>query len=251
MTPDQYIRKVINKKKSPNLTFYDTKLTDIKNVLRKWAGSQLSQIKLSGSCIKKTAIKGKSDCDLFISLKSDTKETLKEIYNSLNNKVKSEGYRTREQNVSIAIKTNGLDIDLVPGKIQAGYKNYHSLYLSKNDSWLQTNIDIHINKVLTSGRQEEIMAAKIWRELNGLKFPSVYLEMVIMEALKYKNKNQPSTNFLTVLEYLSNSFLDKKFIDPSNSNNCISDMIFKYQKEEIRKIAKASLKQDNWKNIIW
>ena len=251
MTPKEYIRKIIDEKKSPNLSYYDPRLTDIKKVIRKWADTRLSQIKLSGSCVKKTAIQGKSDCDLFISLKSDTKETLKELYYSLNDAVKAEGYTTREQNVSIGIQANGLKIDLVPAKIQAGKRNFHSLYLRRRDSWLKTNIDIHINKILASGRQEEIMALKIWRELNALKFPSVYLEMVILEALKNKNKNQPAKNFLSILEYLSSSFLDKKIDDPSNTNNCISDMIFKYQKEEIVRKAKASLEHGDWENIIW
>ena len=53
MTGDDYIRRIISKKKSPNLTFYDPKLTHIKGVIRKWAGSQLADIKLSGSCVKK------------------------------------------------------------------------------------------------------------------------------------------------------------------------------------------------------
>ncbi|MFK7797547.1 MAG: nucleotidyltransferase [Aureispira sp.] len=251
MTADNYIIKIINKKKSPNLTFYDSRLTDIKRVIRKWAGSQLSEIKLSGSCIKKTALKGKSDCDLFISLKPTTSNTLKYIYESLNNSVKSAGYNTIKQNVSIAIKTNGLDIDLVPARIIAGSKNYHNLYLSKKDSRLQTNIEIHINNVVNSGRQEEIMAAKIWRELNGLKFPSVYLELVIIDALKYKRKKQPAKNFITVLEYFRDSFVNKSFIDPSNSNNFISNMIYKYQKEEIQKAARKSLKQKNWEDIIY
>ena len=67
MTPKEYIRKIIDEKKSPNLSYYDPRLTDIKKVIRKWADTRLSQIKLSGSCVKKTAIQGKSDCDLFIS----------------------------------------------------------------------------------------------------------------------------------------------------------------------------------------
>ena len=200
---------------------------------------------------KKTALKGKSDCDLFISLKSTTSNTLKEIYESLNDAVISAGYSTKKQNVSIAIKTNGLDIDLIPARIIAGNKHYHNLYLSKKDSRVKTNIDIHIKNVINSGRQEEIMAAKIWCELNDLKFPSVYLELVVIDALKYKRKNQPAKNFITVLEYFSNSFVNKLFIDPSNSNNSISDMIYKYQKEEVQKIARKSLKKSNWKDIIY
>ena len=251
MTGDEYITKVINKQRASNITFYDTRLTEIKNVVRNWAGGQLSAIKLSGSCVKKTALKGKADCDLFISLKSDTTNTLKEIYDTLDTHVAKSGYSTRRQNVSIGIKSNGLDIDLVPAKIHSGYKNYHSLYLSKKNSWTQTNIDIHINNVVSTGRQEEIMATKIWKNCHDLKFPSIYIELVVIQALKYKNKEQIEKNFITVLEYLRDTFVDTIFVDPSNSNNVISNMIFKYQKEEIQKAAKKSLNEQYWKNIIW
>jgi hypothetical protein len=251
MTGDEYLTYIINKYKAPSLTFYDTRLTEIKNEIRNWAGNQLSEIKLSGSCVKKTALKGKADCDLFISLKSSTTETLSEIYNLLDTHFVNAGYSTRRQNVSIGIKANGLDIDLVPGKIHAGYKNYHSLYLSKKNSWTQTNIDLHIQNVTSTNRQEEIMLTKIWKDCHSLKFPSIYVELVVIHALKYKNQGQLQRNFLTVLEYLRDSFVDTTFTDPSNTNNIISDVIYKYQKEEIKKIANNSLDEQYWKQIIW
>ena len=54
----------------------DTRLTEVKNIIREWAGIQLSGITLSGSISKGTALHGTADCDLFISLKSDTTQTL-------------------------------------------------------------------------------------------------------------------------------------------------------------------------------
>ena len=251
MTADQYIRDVINKKKSKNLTFYDPRLTEIKNVIREWAGHDLYKIKLSGSCLKKTAIKGKSDCDLFISMKSDISDTLSELYYSLDEHVRDAGYKTRLQNVSIAIRTNGLDIDLVPARIQQGYYNYHSLYTRKYDSWLKTNIDIHIKQVLDSGRQNEIIALKIWRTLNHVKFPSIYLDMVVIHALKHKRRTDTANNFLKVLEFLTDEFWNTPFVDPSNTNNIVSDLIDENQKEKICNTACKSLNQNHWKNIIW
>jgi hypothetical protein len=251
MTSDQYLKNIIDNYKAANLTFYDTRLTDVKNEIRKWAGNQLSEIKLSGSCVKKTAIKGKADCDLFISLKSDTTNSLSEIYNLLDTHFTSAGYTTRKQNVSIGIKTNGLDIDLVPGKIHSGYKNYHSLYLSKKNSWTQTNIDLHIQNVTSTGRQDEIMLTKIWKDCHSLKFPSIYIELVVIHALKFKNKGQLAKNFMTILEYLRDSFVGTKYTDPANTNNIISDMIYKYQHEEIQKAAKSRLNEQYWEQIIW
>lgn len=251
MTGDEYLKSVVVDHQAPSLTFYDKRLTDIKNEIRKWAGTQLAELKLTGSCVKKTALKGKADCDLFISLKSNTSNTLEEIYNSLDKYITDAGYTTRRQNVSIRINTSGLDIDLVPGRIQLGYKNYHSLYLSKKKSWTQTNVDLHIQNVTATGRQDEIMATKIWKDCHNLKFPSIYIELAVSQALKYKSKGQLEKNFSSVLEFLSGSFIDAVFTDPANSNNTISDMIFKYQKLEIQKAAKESIEEEYWEQVIW
>lgn len=251
MTGEEYLLNVVSNHKAPNLTFYDPRLTAIKIVMRKWAGQYLSEIKLAGSCVKNTAIKGKADCDLFISLISSTPQTLKQIFDNLDEYVTEAGYSTRRQNVSIRITTNGLDIDLVPGKIQSGFKNYHSLYLSKKDTWTQTNIDLNIQNVKASGRQDEIMATKIWKHCHNLKFPSIYIDLVVVQALKYKNKGQLEKNFMTVLEYLRDSFVETKFIDPANSQNVISDLLYKYQKDEIQKVAKKCLAEQYWNSIIW
>ncbi len=251
MTADQYVASVIKKKKGKPVSFLDPRLTNIKKIIRTWAGECLSDIKLSGSCAKDTAIKGVADCDLFISLTSSTTQSLAEIYNSLEATVKSNGYKTRRQNVSIGIKIDDLDVDLVPGKIHSGYKNYHSLYSSKKDTWLQTNIDLHINTVTNSGRQEEIVATKIWRELHSISFPSIYIELTTLQALKFKNKSQLSTNFWSVLQFLSKDFVNNKVIDPANTNNVISDMLTKSEKETIQKKAIATLKAQKWEDIIW
>ena len=81
------------------------------------------------------------------------------------------------------VTVNGTRGDLVPGKVQAGYQNYHSLYLRKRDSWTQTNVGLHADTVHSSGRLKEIRAVKIWRMLHGLDFPSLYLELFTIRSL--------------------------------------------------------------------
>jgi len=80
---DNYLRNIINNNKASIISIDDYRLSNIKSIIYSWAGYQLSELIKSGSSAKGTAIKGVSDIDLFISLKSDTNGTLKEIYNSL------------------------------------------------------------------------------------------------------------------------------------------------------------------------
>lgn len=251
MTSDEYLKIIIAKKKADSISIDDWRLTNVKTTLRTWAGQQLSSLKQSGSSAKGTALKGIADFDIFISLKSDTTETLKEIYAKLDIAIKNAGWATRRQNVSIGITHNNLKIDLVPGKIQSGYKNYHSIYISKKDTWMQTNIDLHINTVKSSNRTNEILLTKIWRHIHGLDFPSIYLELTVLDALYNKPINDIANNFLVVLTYLSDKFVDSAVTDPANTNNKVSDMLYKYEKEAIALQAKTSLNKQTWSEIIW
>jgi hypothetical protein len=77
----------------------------------------------------------------------------------------------------------------VPGKRQDQYGNDHSLYKRKQNSWTKTNIDTHISIVKNSGRIIEIAATKIWCAEHNIDFPSIFLELVVINALKGHSKN--------------------------------------------------------------
>lgn len=254
MSGDEYVMQVVNKYKLPNAidTFTQTNLIiPLKQLVTTWAGGCLEDIYLSGSRAKGTAVNLSSDLDLFISLKSITNNTLKEIYNSLYYHIEQAGYKVRKQNVSIGVSIGEKQVDLVPGKKRAGFTNDHSLYISKRDTWTQTNVITHINTVKNSGRINEIILTKIWRKLHNLDFPSIYLELSVLEALKGKQTASPSSNFWSVLEYLNDNFVDKRIFDPANTNNMISDDLYKYEKEAIQRKAKESRGQKYWRDIIW
>jgi predicted nucleotidyltransferase len=220
-------------------------------LISQWAGTCLYDVYLSGSRAKGTAINLSSDLDLFISLKSDTENSLKEIYESLNNYLVHSGLRARKQNVSIGVYIEGNQVDLVPAKKRPGNTNYHSLYISKRDTWTQTNVIEHINMVKNSGRIAEIVLTKVWRKLHRLDFPSIYLELTVIEALKGKSKSAPASNFLSLLQYLKDEFVGKTVVDPANTNNIISDDLYKYEKEAIRKKAIECLSKTSWIDILW
>ncbi|MCM3330160.1 nucleotidyltransferase domain-containing protein [Bacillus cereus] len=252
--PDGYLKNIITKyhvnQEIDVYTQYFV-INPIKEQIRNWAGIYVNEIKISGSRAKGTALNITSDIDLFISVNSAYKGTLKDIYDSLYDYMINRGYKARKQNVSIGIEFNGHSIDLVPGKKYAGNTNYHSLYLNKRDSWTQTNIEQHINLVKNSGRINEIVLLKIWKNSHKLEFPSIYLELITIEALKHMSKTDCSNNFWHLLKFLSEHFVAQKIIDPSNSNNVISDDLFKYEKEAIAKKASACLNEQYWQSIVW
>ena len=219
--------------------------------IRAWAGIQLSSFSYSGSFAKGTANNLSTDVDLFISLKADTRETLKQIYDGLYIRATEQGWAPVRRNVSIGVSYGGVKLDLVPGKIQTGYQNYHSLYKRKTDGWTQTNVKLHIDAVSKAARGNEIRAVKIWRDLHGLPFPSFFLELVVMEALRGKSTNNLAQNVLTTLRYIGASLPTMRILDPANTNNLISDDMTQAEKTSVAAQARASAAMRDWKDIIW
>ena len=100
--------------------------------------------------------------------------------------------------MSLGINLAGNQVDLVPGKRQSQYGTDHSLFRKKANTWTKTNIQTHIKLVRDSRRTEEIRVVKLWRDQWGLDFPSIYLELTTLEALRGKPIGRPSENVADV-----------------------------------------------------
>ncbi len=250
MTADQYVASVV--RKYAVSTVAGSPASKAANLLvppiQDWAGGHLLEMQFSGSYAKGTAISLGTDVDVFISL--DHVQTVKEIYWSLLQFCAQRGLRPQAQNVSIRVESNGLHVDLVPGRKQKGHTTDHTLYRRKKDSWVQTNVLEHIKVVASSGRADEIRALKVWRERNHLDLPSFYLELTTIEALKYTRSPSLAERVRTVLQYLANGFMQARVIDPANTNNVISDDLDLTERRAIMNAARTALQRD-WEQKLW
>jgi len=127
----------------------------------------------------------------------------------------------------------------------------HKLYTSKKGSWIQTDVRKHINLIGKSNRVTEISALKVWRENHELKFPSILIELMSIQALKGRLIGAHEENFLYLLDYMYKNIETIRVVDPANSNNVISDSIYKYEKTAIKRVAKESLQKQYWSEILW
>lgn len=249
---DEYFKGILQKysKSGQHASNVANIQSQIEAVIRPWAGDCLKDIKLSGSFAKGTQTSLTSDCDLLVSFTSSTNQTTKEIYQMLLTKLKSH-YDANAQNVSIGIRLNGFKVDVVPAKNHSGNTNDHWLYSNKKDQMLQTNVHKHINHVQGSNKTDEIKLTKIWAKLHNLDFPSFYLELATIEALKYREAGNLDLNFQRILTYLSEEFMGTRFVDPANTNNIISDLLSSTEKEVIAKKAKEGSNAEKWNGVIW
>ncbi|MCC6653314.1 MAG: nucleotidyltransferase [Candidatus Eisenbacteria bacterium] len=253
MTPDQYVESVLSKYAVPRGPSSPAEQlgTIVAGPLREWAGQQLSALLYSGSYAKETGVRGISDVDVFISLKSDTTGTLEEIYEQLVSLAQRNGWSPRRQNVSVGVTVKGTRGDLVPGRVQAGYQNHHSLYVRKRDSWTQTNVTLHADTVHNSGRLKEIRAIKIWRMLHGLDFPSLYLELFTIDALSGRSRATLAENLLHAMRTVGSSLTSSRIVDPANTNNILSDDLTQAEKQRVAAQAAQSAREQHWERIIW
>ena len=152
--------------------------------------------------------------------------------------------------MSIGLTVRSLSVDVVPARRHSGTGQDHSLYRNRTGTWTKTNVHKHIQIVRDSGRIDEIRATKIWRRLHGLEFPSIYLELAVIRALR-RQRNGLAVNFLNVLEWLSSQVQTTAIVDPANESNLISDDLNDNEKANIEAQAALSLRQSNWGQIIW
>ena len=251
MTADSYLQTILAREA------VNTSLTSpvrgvqaiLQPILNTWGGTQLRNVHPSGSFAKGTANRSGTDIDLFISLKSDTTSTLKDIYSSLFNMMKSKGYAPKQQNVSINVRVGSYDVDLVPAKHQGGNSNNHSLYRRRADTWTQTNVVNHIATVTNAGRTSESRILKLWRNQKQLDFPSFYLELTAIAALSGA-RGTLSDNVWAVFEYLRDRFPNARVVDPANTNNIISDDLSAADKAKISAAAAQVRKATDWDQIV-
>ena len=251
MTGDQYLRNVLAKY-VVNEANVKSEVNRLYPVVQRWGGNMLLESIYSGSIAKGTAISLSTDADVFLSLSSSTTGTLRQIYDSLASYFQSSGYSPIRQNVSIGIRSNSFKIDWVPGRRQSQYGYDHSLYKRKTDSWTKTNVKTHVSTVSSSNRIDEIRLTKIWRDLHKLDFPSFYLELVVIDTLRYATYGNLATNFFRVLQFLaSTKFPNSRYSDPSNTNNMVSDDLSYFEKVRVQSQAGISASKTQWGQIVW
>lgn len=224
-------------------------------LLQRWGAGYLREISPSGSFAKGTANRSGTDIDLFLSLAPETSTTLSQIYNSLDSTLTRAGYTTRRQNVSINVRVTtsqgGMyDVDLVPAKRHDAHSSDHSLYRSKAGTWTKTNVATHIATVIQGGRQQETRILKLWRNQKRLDFPSFYLELATIEALRHAYSSTLGERVSSVLRYLRDTWPSARFVDPANTNNVISDDLTAAEKRAVSGAADRAIAASTWAEVV-
>lgn len=253
MTPDDYIQLTIDKYELPSGAESPAQraATELEPLIKQWAGRFLVGIEPCGSYAKGTRVKGGTDIDLLISLGPRTPFEMPKIYEHLFTWLQKRGHRPIRQNISVGLEYQGLVFDLIPAKQEWGAANNHLIFETARNRTTRTNFGVHNKFIRESGCLNEIKALKIWRTQRELLFPSFYLELVVVDALRRQPKNLLAANFEHLLIYLRDVFPGAPYRDPANHENIVSDDLLRHEKLAIADAAAESLKQKEWNRIIW
>ena len=252
---DRYVDEVLRKYQvanGPGTPVYEVGQR-LRGLIQRWYSDRLVRVHNSGSFAKGTSIRGGVDLDLFISLRPRTGRSLRTIHNELYHHADEQGLRPRRQNVSIGVQVDNVKVDLVPARKHSG-ADYHSLYRSRQDGWIKTNVAQHIRIVRGSGRGTTVRATKVWRSNRGIRLPSFYLELAVLRALRKQPRQGTAGELRLVLEFLAEAFVDAEFVDPANDQNIISSDLTLRQKREVASQAHSSLqtiRDGAWERVLW
>jgi len=219
-------------------------------LLKQWGKEYLRGITLSGAYAKNTAITLSSHVDVLVALNPVPGMDMKKIFWNLFEHLTDQDLRPRTRNVSIQLESKGLLVDVIP-TCRDPKSSDNVLFNKRTGAAVNTDVGRHVHLIANSGRQQEICALKIWREQNGLDFPSLYLELTVLQALEAERFGQLADNVLAVLRYLANRLERTVVRDPANPDNIVSNDLSGDAKKAIAKAARSAIYDENWKKIVW
>jgi hypothetical protein len=177
-------------------------------------------------------------------------ETIASLYEGMFALFARLGYEPVRRDAAMTLLYKNVPIDVVPAKREAMSNDIHELWISRSKRGVKTSPFEHARHVAGSGRVEEIRCVKIWRDQIGLDFPSFYLELSVLAALRNKPRGTLSDNVWTVLGYLETLLPARSLLDPFNANNIVSDHMDAVGKDAIRKAAGLARSGRAWSEII-
>ncbi len=142
-------------------------------------------------------------------------------------------------------------VDLIPAKKASDSSSDHLLFHTERNRQAKTNLYRHTSLIQGCGWLNEIRALKTWRNLKEINFPSFYLELTVIDALRHRTPGQLAANVTVVLQYLHDRFAGAPVRDPENFDSLISDDLLEHEKLAIESAAAETLENPDWDGIIW
>lgn len=225
---------------------------ELETVLRPNWKTSAPRFYYGGSFGKRTMIRESFDLDLVVYFPQTNQFTVRDFYEGVEQRLKTQRYVTTRHNVAVRLPyEGGFHVDVVPGRSMDIDFKYANLYSTERDTTKQTSIKIHIDHVRAGGHQDVIKLMKLWRLRHRVPIGSFVLELAIGQALYNSRAASLEDRVLKVLDYLRDSYGSARLVDPANTNNVVSEDISQADKTAVQAAARSSRAQTTWSAIIW
>jgi hypothetical protein len=252
VSPSDYLRAILQREAVD--TGVDAALRqlegEVQALCESWAGRYLLEVYPSGAFEKGTANQSGTSIDFVVSLAPQTPFLTKQIYESLFQHFERNGFEPERRAVSIGIRLDGANIDILPGKRESLGNDVHEIYSTRRMTQIKTNLNHHVLDVIESGRREEIRILKLWRDQHELDFPSFYLELSTIAGLRRRPLGELADNVWAALGYFEQLFVGRAILDPANANNVVSGEMAMGEKMTIASAATATRGTRSWTGIV-
>jgi hypothetical protein len=252
VSPSDYLRAILQREAVDTSTNAPLRQleAEVQSLCERWAGRYLLEVYPGGAFEKGTANQSGISIDFIVSLLPQTPFLTRQIYESLFLHLERHGLEPERRTVSIGLRLDGATIDIIPAKRESLGNDVQEIYSARRNAAMKTNLNHHVLDVIESGRREEIRVLKLWRDQHELDFPSFYLELSTIAALRRRPLGELADNVWTALGYFEQLFVGRAILDPANANNVVSAEMTTNEKMAIAAAATATRGTRSWAEIV-
>ena len=223
----------------------------IEQLCTTWGGEHIVEVVPGGGYEKGLANRSGIALDFVVWIHTQSGRRIPEVYESMFATFERLGLRPVRRDVTIALAVgNDMVVDILPAKRLSMISDIHEIYSSRRSTAITTNLHQHVLDSHEADRQDEIRILKLWRDQNGLDFPSFYLELAVVAALRRRPVGALVDNVWHALGFLERLLVPRAILDPANAANIVSDELTSAQKRSIALAATAARNGRPWSEIV-
>lgn len=215
-----------------------------------WGTRDIIDVTPGGGFEKSMANRSGIGVDYVVWIHARADRRIPELYESMFSAFQRLGLAPVRRNVTLALNLGHLVVDLLPAKRLSMISDIHEIYSTRRGIAVTTNLHQHVLDSHDAGRQEEVRVLKLWRDQNGLDFPSYYLELATQAALRRRPAGALADNVWAALGFFERLLVPRAMLDPANAANIVSDELTAAQKRSIALAAAAARSGRPWSEIV-
>ncbi|RYE49201.1 MAG: hypothetical protein EOP24_01855 [Hyphomicrobiales bacterium] len=240
-------REMITREAMAELTRVEGKITAL---CRAWGSHHIVDITPGGGFEKSMANCSGVSIDYVVWIHAQSERRIPDIYESMFSAFQRLGLAPVRRDVTLALNLGPMVVDLLPAKRLSMISDIHEIYSTRRAAAITTNLHQHVLDSHDAGWHDEVRILKLWRDQNGLDFPSYYLELATLAALRRRPAGALADNVWAALGFFERLLVPRAMLDPANAANIVSDELTAAQKRSIALAAAAARSGRPWSEIV-